>query len=193
MSLRLDLEVIAAMTPRGARVLDLGCGDGALLARLRDEHACTVCGVEIDVDKLTACLARGVPVLQLDLEQGLRSFADQSFDVVLQLDTLQNLKHTETALKETARVGRIGIVTIPNFAYWRIRASILRGRMPVTPELPYEWFNTPNVRFTTHRDFETLIRRCGLRVLDTFGLCNGQKVRWFPNARATMAVFKISR
>jgi methionine biosynthesis protein MetW len=113
--------------------------------------------------------------------------------VVLQIDTLQHLRNAEVMLRETARVGRIGIVAFPNFAHWPNRLSVLRGRMPVTRSLPYQWYDTPNIRVGTFKDFEALARRDGLKVLDAFGLQEGRAVRWLPNARASTAVFKLSR
>jgi methionine biosynthesis protein MetW len=190
---RRDLDAIAALVPEGSRVLDLGCGDGALLARLIAERGCSGYGVEIDDAKLRACVARGIDVLQLNLEEGLAMFGDASFDVVLQLDTLQHLRNAEKMLLETARVGRIGVVSFPNFAHWPNRMSVVRGRMPVTKTLPYQWYDTPNIRVGTYADFEILARRNGLAILDSFGLRDGEPVRWWPNARASVAVFKFER
>jgi len=190
---RADLDAIAALVPRGSRVLDLGCGDGALLAHLRDARDCSGLGIEIDDAKLVACVRRDLRVLQLDLEDGLAVFDDDGFDVVLQLDTLQHLRHTERVLRETARVGRISIVSFPNFAHWANRLSVLRGRMPVTKVLPYQWYDTPNIRVGTYADFEVLAGQCGLRVLDAFGLHEGRRIDRWPNLLASMAVFKFER
>ena len=187
------LQSIARLVPEGSRVLDLGCGDGALLDLLTREKRCTGYGIEIDDDNVLACVRRGINVLQLNLHQGLKAFQDQSFDVVLQIDTLQHLRNAETMLRETARVGRVGIVAFPNFAHWPNRLSIARGRMPVTRRLPYQWYDTPNIRVGTYRDFAALAHKNGLRVLDSFGLQNGQEVRTLPNLRASTAVFKLSR
>jgi len=170
---RQALELIAALVPPGSRVLDLGCGSGETLAYLRDHRQCTGYGIEIDDGNVLACEQRGVNVIQLNLEEGLAIFEDQSFDVVLQLDTLQHLRNTERMLIETARVGRIGIVSFPNFAHWPNRLSVVGGRMPVTRTLPYEWYDTPNIRVSTYADFEGLAQRCGLRILDAFGIQNG--------------------
>jgi methionine biosynthesis protein MetW len=187
------LNLIANLVPPGAHVLDLGCGRGELLAHLRDERACSGYGVEIDDAKVLACTQRRVDVIQLNLEDGLNLFEDQSFDVVLQLDTMQHLRNTERMLRETARVGRMGIVSFPNFAHWPNRLSVLRGRMPVTKILPYQWYDTPNIRVGTFADFDTLARRCGVRILDAFGIQDGRIVRWAPNLRASVAVFKFQR
>lgn len=191
MSFRPDLDVIAELVPPGSRVLDLGCGDGELLALLRDRKACTGYGIEFADDNVRACVARGVNVIQLNLEDGLAMFDDASFDVVLQLDTLQHLRHTERMLRETARVGRIGIVSFPNFAHWPNRLRVLGGRMPVTRALPYEWFDTPNIRVGTHADFQALAARLGLKVTDSFGLEAGRVRRFAPNLLASVAVFRF--
>ena len=193
MSERADLEVIAGLVPRGSRVLDLGCGDGELLAYLLRERGCTGYGVEIADANVHAAMQRGVDVIQLNLDEGLSLFDDASFDVVLQLDTLQHLKNTERMLRETARVGRIGIVSFPNFAHWPNRLRVASGRMPVTKTLPYQWYDTPNIRVGTLADFEVLARTCGLRVTESFGLHEGRVVRRWPNLMASVAVFRFER
>ena len=193
MSERKDMELIAELVPHGSRVLDLGCGDGELLALLRDQRQCSGYGIEIADANVLACVKRGVNVIQLNLEEGLALFEDQSFDVVLQLDTLQHLRHTERMLQETARVGRIGIVSFPNFAHWPNRLRVLGGRMPVTRALPYQWYDTPNIRVATYADFEVLARAQGLRVIDAFGIQAGRPVRRRPNLLASVAVFKFER
>jgi len=186
-------QAIAALVPQGAHVLDLGCGDGALLAHLMRARGCTGYGVEIDDVKVQACVQRGVPVLQLNLDAGLHMFDDQSFDVVLQIDTLQNLRNAEVMLQETVRVGRLGVLAFPNFAHWPNRWQVMRGRMPVTRHLPYEWYNTPNIRVATYADFVQLVRRTGLHVVDSFGLHDGRVRRHWPNAQASTAVFCVRR
>ncbi len=193
MSERRDMELIAELVPRGSRVLDLGCGTGELLAHLRDARGCSGYGVEIADANVLACTQRGVNVIQLNLEDGLAMFEDQSFDVVLQLDTMQHLRNTERMLRETARVGRIGIVSFPNFAHWANRLRVVSGRMPVTKALPYEWYDTPNIRVGTYADFEVLARKEGFRVLDSFGIQNAEVVRRWPNLMASVAVFKFER
>ena len=187
------LHAIARLVPEGSRVLDLGCGDGALLAHLQQARGCSGYGLEIDDAKVLACVRRGVNVIQLNLDEGLAMFGDASFDVVLQIDTLQHLRNAEVMLRETARVGRTGIVAFPNFAHWPNRLSVLRGRMPVTRRLPYQWYDTPNIRVGTYKDFEALAHKNDLRILDAFGLQDGEAVRFLPNARAGTAVFKFER
>ncbi len=189
MSERTTMDAIARRVPRGARVLDLGCGDGSLLDYLQRERGCTGYGVEISDANVLACVRRGVNVVQLNLEEGLAVFEDNAFDVVLQIDTLQHLRNAEVMLRETARVGKSGIVAFPNFAHWPNRLSVLRGRMPVTRRLPYQWYDTPNIRVGTFKDFEVLATRNHLRILDAFGLQNGREVRRLPNALASTAVF----
>jgi methionine biosynthesis protein MetW len=193
MSDRKDMELIAELVPRGSRVLDLGCGNGEFLAHLRDHRQCSGYGIEIADANVLACTQRGVNVIQLNLEEGLALFEDQSFDVVLQLDTLQHLRNTEKMLRETARVGRIGIVSFPNFAHWPNRLHVVSGRMPVTKVLPYQWYDTPNIRVATYADFEVLARKDGLRILDAFGIQAGASVRRWPNLMASVAVFKFER
>ena len=187
------MHAIAQLVERGSRVLDLGCGDGAMLDYLQRERGCTGYGIEINDANVLACMKRGVNVIQLNLDEGLSMFDDNSFDIVLQVDTLQHLRNTETMLAETARVGRTGIVAFPNFAHWPNRMSILRGRMPVTRRLPYQWYDTPNIRVGTFKDFEVLAMKNQLRILDAFGLQEGRTVNWMPNARAGTAVFRFER
>ncbi len=193
MSESTHLKAIAELVPCGSRVLDLGCGDGTLLHLLQRERGCTGYGVENDDANVLACARLGVNVIQLNLEDGLAMFADSSFDVVLQVDTLQHLKNTETMLAETARVGRSGVVAFPNFAHWPNRLQVLGGTMPVTKVLPYQWYDTPNIRVCTYADFEVLARRNQLLIADSFGLQRGRVVRFMPNLRASVSVFKFSR
>ncbi len=193
MTEKATMQALAALVPQGSRVLDLGCGDGAMLDYLQRTRGCSGYGVEIDDANVLACVRRGVNVVQLNLDEGLAIFEDNSFDVVLQIDTLPHLRNAEIMLRETARVGRAGIVAFPNFAHWPNRLSVLRGRMPVTRRLPYQWYDTPNIRVGTYKDFEVLAHKNQLRILDAFGLQEGEVVRWLPNARAGTAVFHFER
>jgi methionine biosynthesis protein MetW len=186
-------HAIGQLVPQGSRVLDLGCGDGAMLQYLQTTRGCTGYGVEIDDANVLACVKRGVNVIQLNLDEGLAMFEDATFDVVLQLDTLQHLRNAEVMLRETVRVGRVGVVAFPNFAHWPNRLSVLRGRMPVTRRLPYQWYDTPNIRVGTHADLAILARQNGLKVQDSFGLQDGQVVRFSPNLLAGTSVYKLSR
>lgn len=190
----IDIQhALAELVPLGSRVLDLGCGDGAMLAHLQTTRNCTGYGIEIDDANVLACVKRGVNVVQLNLDEGLCMFEDASFDVVLQIDTLQHLRNAEVMLRETVRVGRVGIVAFPNFAHWPNRLSVLKGRMPVTRRLPYQWYDTPNIRVGTHADLGVLARTQGLKVLDSFGLQHGNTVRTLPNLLAGTSVYKLSR
>nr|WP_319564521.1 methionine biosynthesis protein MetW [uncultured Rhodoferax sp.] len=187
------MQALAQLVPHGSRVLDLGCGDGAMLAHLKAARGCSGYGIEIDDANVLACVKRGVNVIQLNLDEGLSMFEDASFDVVLQIDTLQHLRNAEVMLRETVRVGRVGIVAFPNFAHWPNRLSVLQGRMPVTKRLPYQWFDTPNIRVGTHADLGVLAARNGLTVLDSFGLQGGEIVRWLPNLLAGTSVYKLAK
>lgn len=186
-------HLIAQWIPPGSRVLDLGCGNGDLLSYLQTQRQCSGYGVEIDDTKVQACLQQGVNVLQFNLNDGLAIFEDNSFDVVLQIDTLQHLRNTETMLRETARVGRMGIIAFPNFAHWPNRLRVLQGHMPVTKRLPYQWYNTPNIRVGTFSDFGHLARNTGLQIEDSLGLHEGHPIRWQPNLRASTAIFKVRK
>ena len=193
MTEKATMQALARLVPEGSRVLDLGCGDGSMLDYLQRERGCSGYGIEINDANVLACVRRGVNVIQLNLDEGLAMFGDASFDVVLQIDTLQHLRNAEVMLRETARVGRTGIVAFPNFAHWPNRLSVLRGRMPVTRRLPYQWYDTPNIRVGTYKDFEALAQKNRLRILDSFGLQEGEAVRFLPNARAGTAVFHFER
>ncbi len=186
------MKIMAGLVPEGSRVLDLGCGDGAMLAYLQQARGCTGYGIEIDDANLQACVKRGVNVIQLNLDEGLSLFDDASFDVVLQIDTLQHLRNAEVMLRETVRVGRVGVVAFPNFAHWPNRLSVLRGRMPVTRRLPYQWYDTPNIRVGTHADLALLAQRSNLCVLDSFGIQDGRTVRFMPNLLAGTSVYTLS-
>ncbi|BAP90131.1 methionine biosynthesis protein MetW [Burkholderiales bacterium GJ-E10] len=189
--LRQDLALIAQWIGDGTRVLDLGCGDGILLEHLRTARRCHGYGVEIADESVLACARRGVNVIQADLESGLRMFADDMFETVVLSQTLQAMHHVEAILREMGRVGRRGIVSFPNFGHWRHAVSLLGGRMPVTPEIPYQWYDTPNIHLCTPKDFEVLAARLGLRITDRALLARGRPVRFLPDLRATVAVYRF--
>jgi methionine biosynthesis protein MetW len=182
---------IEKLVPHGSRVLDLGCGDGTLLAHLQTHRGCRGYGIELNEAKVLACIQRGLNVIQFDLEAGLSIFDTKAFDVVLQVDTLSHLRNVEVVLRETVRVGKAGIAVLANFAHWPNRWSILRGRMPMTHLLPYHWYETPNIRFGTHASFLAFANRNGCVVDDHFGLHGDQVVRALANWRASKSVFKF--
>jgi len=190
-TLRDDLRQIAEWIADGARVLDLGCGDGVLMAYLRDSRAARVYGVEIADDSVLQCVQRGLSVIQADLESGLRMFPDGMFDMVVLSQTLQAINRTEGVLREMARVGRQGIVSFPNFGNWRHLLSLLAGRMPVSPQMPYQWYDTPNVHLCTPKDFEILAARLGLVITGRALLANGRPVRTLPGLRSKLAVYRF--
>jgi methionine biosynthesis protein MetW len=192
--LRADLAFIAHWVRDESHVLDLGCGDGVMLDYLQSDRKCLGYGIEIDDEKIPACIARGVQVIQQDLEAGLAIFADNAFDTVLCLSALQMTKNVEGILREIARVGREAIVSFPNFAYWPHRMALLRGRMPVSKSLPYQWYDTPNVRCATIKDFEELANEVGLEVLECVALDEqGKPVSTLPNWRGSLAVFRLRK
>ena len=188
-----EAETIARWISPGARVLDLGCGDGRLLRHLWQSREAPGYGVEIDDVKVIACIHNDVNVLQMDLEDGLAAFADQSFDYVILSETLQAIHHQEPLLKEMLRVGREAIVSFPNFGYWRARIQIaFAGHMPVSKELPYQWYETPNVHLCTLFDFEALCTKLGLRILERVVLTNGNATSFLPNLLGRLAVYRVS-
>ncbi len=189
---RPDLGKIASWIAPGSRVLDLGCGDGRLLAWLRDQHQVSGAGVERDEQSVIASVRRGVCVIQQDLEQGLALFDDQQFDTVVLSRTLQAMHNTEYILREMARVGRSGIVSFPNFGHWTHGFSILAGRMPVTNEMPYQWYDTPNIHLCTLGDFERLARQLGLRITHVATFTGHREVRVLRGWRASLAVYRFA-
>lgn len=190
--MRPDLVRIASWIDPSSRVLDLGCGDGALLAYLRDERSVRGEGVEIDDQHVIACVQRGVEVIQQNLEDGLALFDDKQFDTVVLSQTLQSMHRTEHILREMARVAHYGIVSFPNFGYWPHGWSILRGRMPVTGQMPYQWYNTPNIHLCTLRDFERLAADLGLRILERATFHEEREIKVLPEWRSTLAVYRYA-
>ena len=190
---RRDLELIASWVPEGSRVLDLGCGDGALLAGLAATRGVKGYGIEIDAASVLASVKHGVSVIQNDIETGMTAFEDNSFDFVILSQTLQAMRDAERVLNEMLRVGREGIVTFPNFGYWRHRLDILRGRMPVSRTLPYKWYDTPNIHLCTVKDFEDLCATVGAEILDERVIHGGRSVAILPNLLGSLGVFRFRR
>ena len=197
-ALRADLAPVVEWIRPGARVLDLGCGDGSLLRTLRERRQVTGYGLEIDPDKITGCLANRVNVIQTDLDAGLSDFEDDSFDYVVMTQTLQAVRYPRRVLDEIMRIGREGIVTFPNFAYWRLRLYLsVLGRMPMSGALSYKWYETPNIHLCTIRDFEELCRDRNIVILERRMLSNTLEPALFadvlPNLLAEIAVYRIQR
>lgn len=190
-SQRPDFAAIAQWVKRDAHVLDLGCGDGTLLKYLQQARGVTGYGVEIDDGNVLECVKNGVHVIQSDLERGLAEFADHSFDYVVLSQTLQAMRNTERIVREMLRVGRAGIVTFPNFGYWKNRLQILRGRMPVSENLPFEWFDTPNIHLCTVADFEKFCSERGIRIVGRTVLTDGRNVDLLPNLLGELAVYQF--
>jgi len=188
-----ELEVISGWIAQRARVLDLGCGDGRLLQHLWQTKQAPGYGVEIADEHVLECIRNDVNVLQMDLEDGLATFADRSFDSVILSETLQAIHRQEPLLKDMLRVGREAIVSFPNFGYWKARIQIaLAGHMPVSKELPYQWYDTPNVHHCTLVDFEALCTKLGIRILERVVLRDGDPVSLLPNLLGSLAVYRIS-
>ncbi|MGA7950705.1 MAG: methionine biosynthesis protein MetW [Thiobacillaceae bacterium] len=192
-AVRHDFQAIAEWIKPGSRVLDLGCGDGALLAYLEEGRQIAGYGVEISSEGVLASVKRGINVLQMNLEDGLSIFGTASFDYVILSRTLQAMHNTEGILQEMLRVGRQGIVTFPNFGYWRNRLQVLAGRMPVSEEIPYQWFDTPNIHLCTLNDFEDLCEEVGARVLQRVVIANGNDIRVLPNLLGSLAVYRFEK
>jgi methionine biosynthesis protein MetW len=188
-----EAERITDWVAKGARVLDLGCGDGKLLKRLWQAKQAPGYGVEIADAHVVECIKNDVNVLQLNLEDGLAAFADRSFDYVILSETLQAIHKQEPLLKEMLRVGREAIISFPNFGYWKARIQIaLAGHMPVSKELPYQWYDTPNVHHCTLVDFEGLCGKLGFKVLERVVLKNGGTVSFLPNLLGANALYRVS-
>jgi methionine biosynthesis protein MetW len=192
-AVRPDFAAIAAWIPQGASVLDLGCGDGSLLRFLRDTRKVRGYGIEISDANIVACIRNNVNVIQGDLDSGLAGFETLSFDFVILSQTLQATRHTEALVQEILRVGREGIVSFPNFGYWKNRVNIMRGKMPVSRELPYQWYDTPNVHLCTLRDFEDFCAVLKVNILDRSVMSGGREVNLLPNLLGSTAVYRFKR
>jgi methionine biosynthesis protein MetW len=191
---RTDFDIITSWIPEGARVLDLGCGDGALLKHLTETKTTRGYGIENDNASLIACINNQVNVIQSDLEAGLKDIADGSFDVVILSQTLQAIKHTEPVIAEMLRVGREAIVTFPNFGYWKHRFQIaVSGKMPVSDDLPYQWYDTPNVHLFTINDFEAFCHARQYQVLNRRVLAGAKEALWLPNLTGSLALYRFKR
>jgi len=190
---RPDFAAIAEWIPQGASVLDLGCGDGSLLQYLKSERAVRGYGVEISDAGIVACIKNGVNVIQNDLDSGLSDFESNSFDYVILSQTLQATRHTEPLIQEMLRVGRQGIVSFPNFGYWRARLDVLLGNMPVSKDLPYQWYDTPNVHLCTLDDFEKLCREHRVQIQERRVMTGDDEVHVLPNLLGSMAVYRFQR
>jgi methionine biosynthesis protein MetW len=190
---RPDFAAIAEWIPQGSSVLDLGCGDGSLLRYLKDARSIRGYGVEIRDVNIEACIVNGVNVIQNDLESGLSGFENNAFDFVILSQTLQATRHTEPLMQEMLRVGREGIVSFPNFGYWKNRVNILRGHMPVSEDLPYQWYDTPNVHLCTLNDFESFCANFKMQILDRRVMTGDSTVSLLPNLLGSMAVYRFKR
>ena len=190
---RPDFAVIAAWVKPGAKVLDLGCGDGSLMCFLREARNIRGYGVEIDDANVLACFNNGVNVIQSDLESGLQSFESASFDYVVLSQTLQAVKNTENIIKEMLRVSKEGIVSFPNFGYWKNRLQVLAGNMPVSEALPYQWFDTPNIHNCTLGDFEEFCSQHGARILERRVMSGNRQVAMLPNLLGMLAFYRFEQ
>lgn len=194
---RLDLKTVLGWVPKDSRVLDLGCGDGAFLARLRDERNVIGVGVDIDPVNLIAAVSKGLDVIQEDINDGLYCFTTNRFDVVVLAHALQELTHPHIALERMVDIGDEAIVSFPNFGHWLCRAHLgFKGRMPMSRAMPRHWYNTPNIHFCTVKDFESLCSDLKIDIIERAtiaGAAQGLLGRWFPNLFATSAIYRIRR
>lgn len=196
--MRADLELIHHWVPEGAHILDLACGDGTLLKALAQDKRVTGYGLEIDPEGITACIAKGVSVIEQNLDEGLVNFEDDTYDLVVMTQALQALRRPDRMLDEMLRVARECIITFPNFAYWRHRVHLgIRGYMPVSKSLPYAWYDTPNIHLSTFNDFEHLCREKGLKITDRAVGIGDREGHWatrlWPNLFGEIAIFRVER
>lgn len=197
--MRADLTIIEPWVRPGTHVLDLGCGDGTLLSHLQEKKNVQGYGIEIDSAQITRCIEKGVNVIQHNLDsKGLKTFADQQFDTVIMTQALQAVRQPDVMLEEMLRLGQQGIVTFPNFGYWRCRQYLLwHGKMPVSKSLPYTWYNTPNIHLCTFKDFEALCKKKGIKILNRTvvdsDFSQSRFAKMWPNLFAEFAVYRITR
>lgn len=191
--LRDDFDVIANWVHPNAKVLDLGCGDGALLRALRERRNARGYGIEIADDNIIRCIANNVNVIQMDLESGLSGFEAASFDFVILSQTLQAMKNTEQTMLEMLRVGKQAIVTFPNFGHWSHRLQVIRGAMPVSDQLPYQWYDTPNIHLCTLNDFESFCVTHAIRVLERRVMSGASEIKTLPNLRGNLAIYRVEK
>ena len=189
--IRADFSAIAKWIKPQSTLLDLGCGDGEFLEYIRAQKNVRTYGVEISDISVLACVEKGLDVIQQDLEAGLALFENQSFDMVVLSQTLQTIHETESILKEIVRVGKECVISFPNFAHWSHRIDILLGRMPVSKSLPYDWYNTPNVRVLTIADFEALASQIGIKIIDRVVLHEGKELSWGVNLLGSLAIYRV--
>jgi methionine biosynthesis protein MetW len=191
---RRDYAIISELVDPGSKVLDLGCGDGELLAWLAEHKKVTARGVEISPARVQRCIAQGLSVYQGDIDTGLADYPDQCFDFVILSQTLQETRRPLTVLREMLRVGKRVIVAFPNFGHWTMRLSmLLTGRAPKTKLFPYEWYDSPNIHFLTVEDFEELAVAESLAVERRMFLSGGHSIGWLPNLRAAVAVYLVRK
>ena len=189
-------ELLLEQIDNGSRVIDLGCGDGRLLDRLRTELGCRVLGVELGETEVTAVIGRGLSVIRADLDQGLGDIPDDSFDTAVLSQTLQQVHRPTTVLREMLRVARRALVVVPNFGHWRIRLKVVQqGRAPVTDSLPYEWYDTPNLHVCSMHDIRDLVEQLGMKVVREIPIIGGRPVEraWWGNLRADSAMYVLER
>lgn len=196
--MRADLELISDWIAPNSRVLDLGCGNGALLEHLNQYKNVAGYGLEIDSDNINQCIEKGIPVLEQDIDKGLQNFEDQGFDVVVMAHALQQFRRPDLLLDEMLRIGKEAIITFPNFGHWRNRIHLgIKGHMPVSEFLPYNWYDTPNIHFCTFSDFRALCQEKNLKI-QRWAAVDGQLrdhwwTRMMPNLFSETAIFKVSR
>lgn len=198
MTLRADLQIIQQWIRPDSHILDLGCGDGELLSYLRDHKGVHGYGLEIDPDKISACVRKGINVIEQDLDQELDNFEDKSFDTVIMTQSLQAMHYPDRVLEDMLRIGKEGILTFPNFAHWRCRLYLgTLGRMPVSEFMPYTWYNTPNIHFCTFKDFEDLCRERSIQILDRLVVDQTHQASrlsaLWPNLLGEIAIYRVTR